>query len=164
LIGSPFTGKYRDASVIHDYYCDVHLRHWAAVHRVFYDAMIVSGVSVSRAKLMYGAVYYGGPRWSEAARHNTTMKRPDILFSVHHSPFELDIMKGISVDGITVDKFLRSGEVIPPKGDEARLHLSSLERAIAEYDPTPEQIAAAIDKGVDVFDFVIPKKKTLDVP
>jgi Protein of unknown function (DUF1353) len=73
VIGSPFTGKYRDASVIHDYYCDIRARPWPSVHRVFYDAMIVSGVSVSRAKLMYAAVYFAGPRWSEATEHNNNL-------------------------------------------------------------------------------------------
>lgn len=64
LVGSPFTGKYRDASVIHDRYCDLKNRPWGAVHRVFYDAMLTSGVSPMRAKIMYGAVVWGGPRWT----------------------------------------------------------------------------------------------------
>src|SRR5262245_25222380 len=53
LVGGPFEGKYRDASIIHDYYCDVRTEPWQAVHRVFYNAMRVSGVSELRAKLMY---------------------------------------------------------------------------------------------------------------
>jgi Protein of unknown function (DUF1353) len=42
LIGGPFEGKYRYASVIHDYYCDTRLRPWRMVHRVFYNAIRVS--------------------------------------------------------------------------------------------------------------------------
>jgi hypothetical protein len=64
LVGSPFTGKYRNASVIHDYFCDTKQRPWGAVHRVFYDAMLTSKVGSFRAKLMYAAVCRGGPRWS----------------------------------------------------------------------------------------------------
>lgn len=64
LVGSPFTGEYRQASVIHDCYCDTKQRPWGAVHRVFYDAMLTSGVNGARAKLMYAAVCWGGPRWS----------------------------------------------------------------------------------------------------
>lgn len=63
IIGAPFTGKYRDASVIHDYYCQTRSRHWKAVHRVFYDGMLARGVDALQAKLMYLAVYRFGPRW-----------------------------------------------------------------------------------------------------
>ena len=60
---APYTGKYRDASVIHDYYCQTHSRHWKAVHRVFYDGMLARGVDPLQAKIMYLAVYRFGPRW-----------------------------------------------------------------------------------------------------
>lgn len=70
LVGSPFTGKYRDASVIHDRYCDLKNRPRGAVHRVFYDAMLTSGVSPLRAKLCmvlwFGAALGGPQRWSTA--------------------------------------------------------------------------------------------------
>jgi hypothetical protein len=60
---TPYIGKYRDASVIHDYYCQTHLRHWRAVHRVFYDGMLARKVDPIQAKIMYLAVYRFGPRW-----------------------------------------------------------------------------------------------------
>ncbi len=63
IVGSPWTGKYRRASVVHDYYCETKDRGWRNVHRVFYDAMIADGVGVRQAKLMYGAVMYFGPKW-----------------------------------------------------------------------------------------------------
>ena len=63
-IGSPFVGDYRRASVVHDYYCDVKTESWRDTHRNFYDAMIAAGVSVSRARYMYAAVYAFGPRWN----------------------------------------------------------------------------------------------------
>ena len=66
FVGGPFSGKYRDASVIHDYFCDVRRRPWDEVHQLFYDAMRVSGVSPLKAKLMYLAVYRFGPRWDFA--------------------------------------------------------------------------------------------------
>ena len=50
---------------MHDYYCDVQTKPWQEVHRMFYDASLFGGVSKIKAKLMYAAVYYGGPRWSE---------------------------------------------------------------------------------------------------
>lgn len=66
LIGGPFEGLYRNASVVHDYYCDVQLRSYREVHRVFYEAMLASGVDSSTAWLMYEAVNRFGPRWAEA--------------------------------------------------------------------------------------------------
>jgi hypothetical protein len=63
IVGGPYEGKYRDASIIHDYFCDVKRRPWEQVHNVFYEAMLASGVSRTTAKWMYLAVYRFGPRW-----------------------------------------------------------------------------------------------------
>jgi Protein of unknown function (DUF1353) len=63
LIGGPFEGKYRAASVIHDVACTLKQRPWELVHLTFYYAMRASGVEASLAAKMYGAVYYFGPRW-----------------------------------------------------------------------------------------------------
>lgn len=64
LIGSPFVGLYRNASIVHDHYCDARSRPWQRTHRMFYDAMRCSGVAVLQAKIMYYAVYRFGPRWT----------------------------------------------------------------------------------------------------
>ena len=63
FIGGPFEGKYRNASVVHDYECDVKQRPWRAVHRMFYNASRCGGVEETKAKVMYAAVYHFGPRW-----------------------------------------------------------------------------------------------------
>lgn len=63
IIGSPFDGAYRRASVIHDVACDQKERPWKEVHRAFYYAMRAEGLGALKAKLMYGAVFAGGPRW-----------------------------------------------------------------------------------------------------
>ncbi len=65
LIGGPFEGRYRNASVIHDRYCDSAERPWRDTHRMFYEAMRCSGVGAAQAKIMYYAVYRFGPRWPE---------------------------------------------------------------------------------------------------
>ena len=72
-IGGPFEGKYRAASVIHDWYCDVRTRTWMAVDRMFFEAMLTSGVDTTLAKAMFYAVWVGGPRWDLQAMHNTTV-------------------------------------------------------------------------------------------
>jgi Protein of unknown function (DUF1353) len=66
VIGGPFEGLYRNASVVHDYYCGTQNRSYKEVHKVFYDAMIASGVDHATAWLMFQAVNRFGPRWSDA--------------------------------------------------------------------------------------------------
>ena len=63
LVGGPFDHTYRNASVIHDVACDRKTRRWETVHEAFYNAMRASGVDSVRARVMYAAVYYFGPRW-----------------------------------------------------------------------------------------------------
>ncbi|MEO4049448.1 DUF1353 domain-containing protein [Pseudomonas sp. CAU 1711] len=63
VIGGPFEGLYRNASVVHDFYCVSQNRTWQSTHRMFYEAMRCSGVEEGKAKIMYYAVYRFGPRW-----------------------------------------------------------------------------------------------------
>jgi hypothetical protein len=63
FIGGPFEGKYRNASVVHDFECDVKKRPWRSVHRMFYAASRCGGVEQTKAKVMFAAVYHFGPRW-----------------------------------------------------------------------------------------------------
>lgn len=67
VVGSPFVGDYRSASVVHDYYCDTQTEPWREVHEMFYWAALAAGVGETKAKILYAAVYAGGPRWGEAA-------------------------------------------------------------------------------------------------
>lgn len=63
IIGGPFEGAYRKASVIHDVACDERSKPWQGVHRAFYTAMRAEGTNPIKAKIMYAAVYHFGPRW-----------------------------------------------------------------------------------------------------
>lgn len=65
FIGGPFEGRYRNASVVHDWACDPknRMNTWRKVHQMFYNATRRGGVSELSAKIMYGAVYHYGPRW-----------------------------------------------------------------------------------------------------
>ncbi len=63
VVGPPFVGDYRRASVVHDYHCQLRTDSWQAVHRMFLDAVLTDGVPVVKAKIMYAAVRGWGPRW-----------------------------------------------------------------------------------------------------
>ena len=80
VVGPPFTGKYRKASVIHDYFCQTMSRPWQEVHRVFFEASLVEGNTAYNARLMYGAVYAWGPRWElkdgKPVRTRETIRTP----------------------------------------------------------------------------------------
>lgn len=65
LIGGPFEGQYRNASVVHDVYCVSMSEPWEDVHRMFYHACRCGGVGEGKAKLLYFAVYHYGPRWGD---------------------------------------------------------------------------------------------------
>lgn len=63
VIGGPFEGRYRDASVVHDYYCKVKTEPSEAVHEMFYYAMLANGVDSNKAGVMFYAVSWFGPKW-----------------------------------------------------------------------------------------------------
>ena len=63
IIGGPFEGSYRNASVIHDVACVERKLAWQDVHLAFYTAMRAANVNQWTARIMYGAVYHFGPRW-----------------------------------------------------------------------------------------------------
>lgn len=67
-VGSPFIGKYRLASVVHDIACCRKEQPWREVHRMFYYACRCAGVPGLRAKLMFAAVYAFGPKWPDNER------------------------------------------------------------------------------------------------
>ena len=70
IIGEPYNWKYLKAAVVHDHYCyeENQVRSWRDTHLMFYDAMIDLGVEYFRAKVMYFAVYFAGPKWVELVK------------------------------------------------------------------------------------------------
>lgn len=119
VIGGPLEGKYRNASVIHDIACDKKNMPWKKVHRAFYDAMRCSGVDVTKAKIMYFAVYHFGPRWGA-----------DQLLRNVASDWSFSNVRTTSYD-------LRS---VPPVQQEA--DVKKIEAWISQQDPSLEEIEA----------------------
>ena len=64
IVGSPFSGgNYVKAAVIHDEGCVSHKYTWQVTARMFYTAMLDSGMNNHYALLLYYGVRVGGPRW-----------------------------------------------------------------------------------------------------
>jgi hypothetical protein len=75
FIGTPYGGAYVLASVIHDVAIDEKKEPWQEVHRVFYDAMLASGVEPQKASLMYMAVYEVAPRWGKNQNEHLSQEK-----------------------------------------------------------------------------------------
>jgi hypothetical protein len=152
IIGGPFEGMYRDASVVHDYYCDVRSADWRAVHRVFYRGMLVSGVSMPRAKLLYAAVYFAGPRWNETVVANVRRGPPaipgysEVLFSVAVSHTTSAFAgKALWREEMPFQEWLARNPSEPRTTAPLVLKLEDVERLIAQEDPGLRDIETAID-------------------
>src|SRR5881397_3847413 len=63
VMGGPFEGRYRNASVLHDVAYGDKKRPWQDCDRMFYYAMRCSGVSATEAKTMFYALYKFGHHW-----------------------------------------------------------------------------------------------------
>ena len=63
VVGGPYSGPYRDASVIHDYFCYTKSRAWDAVHKAFLEAALNRGTPEWKARFMYAGILLKGPRW-----------------------------------------------------------------------------------------------------
>src|SRR6266516_4234625 len=74
LMGGPFEGKYRDASVLHDVSYEQHKRPWQDCDRMFYNAMRCSGVSAVEAKTMFYALYRFGRHWKFPIKRGKPVK------------------------------------------------------------------------------------------
>lgn len=67
VVGGPLDGPYRDAAVIHDYYCESRTRTDEETHKMFYEAAVARGTSENIASTMYMGIIFGGPRWQVVA-------------------------------------------------------------------------------------------------
>lgn len=154
LIGGPFEGKHRTASVVHDYYCAVRSADWKSVHRVFYRGMLVSGVSVHQAKVMYAAVYFAGPRWDDMVEQNvclgppaipTRYPDPNVMFSIKNDPAALVAAEFIKREGMSAFDWVASGRVIADASSEVVLQLQKISELVERDDPSLRLLETSID-------------------
>ncbi len=76
LLGNPRDPLFLNAGVLHDAYCGIgneggprwHADTWQNVHVMFFDALVVAGTPEVKAKVMFAAVWLGGPRWDDHDR------------------------------------------------------------------------------------------------
>jgi hypothetical protein len=66
VVGGPWTDSYIKAAVVHDFYIRRSTVEAAAVHKMFYLALLAAGNSQRRAQDMFFAVKNFGPQWKHA--------------------------------------------------------------------------------------------------
>ncbi|MEP6603408.1 MAG: DUF1353 domain-containing protein [Spartobacteria bacterium] len=79
IMGGPFEGKYRNASVLHDVSYEQHNRPWADCDRMFYNAMRCSGVGAVEAGTMYYSLYKFGRHWKFEVKKAKRAKPSELL-------------------------------------------------------------------------------------
>lgn len=105
-VGGPWSGKYRNASVVHDYLTGERISTSKIVHRLFYEGMIHSGVSKARARIMYAAVVVGGGKWSDVPGFTGTEEPSDITPEQLEKLSDLVINRGLGpdeIDGLSIE-------------------------------------------------------------
>lgn len=132
LIGGPFEGRYRDASIVHDFYCDEQSRPWKQTHRIFYEGMLCSGVEESKAKILYYAVYRFGPRWSIGPA--AMMDRFEAAGEMENVPASIPV-EAFDADSFGIDASIISQENL----DLEAIEILADERSAGTIEATPGQ-------------------------
>jgi hypothetical protein len=148
IIGGPFEGNYRFASVVHDVACEVRTRPWQAVHQAFYTAMLAANVSPAKAKVMYAAVYYFGPRWPRTVRMDNvplwSAQSEAAAFSSRIAQDEKAIVKILPIEKQATKCLACAVEPPPPPPDHANVIITLLPDSPALSQEEFKDLQAAI--------------------
>lgn len=154
ILGGPFSGKYLDAAVIHDYYCCAKTREYYSTHHAFWLGMRASGVGRVKADIMWAAVRFMGPDiWSvdpEAAPPVPCNGEPTLAGNIYDSASPDVQSKAVAkltamartlttTDGTVLD--VVQDRVIETETPEAEQHLSFLHEALLKnFDVSASQV------------------------
>lgn len=142
LAGDRFEREYLNAAVVHDAYCDrrnkgqqsYQTRPWREVHRMFFEALIAGGATPAKAKLMYAAVWLGGPRW-EVETGQALQRPPD-------AELEEQFLACV--------RFFDGREMSPTAGPQFNLEPTGsggeVKTALAHEEPTLDQLDAWMEQ------------------
>lgn len=146
-IGQPFDADLVQAAVIHDHYCLRRVRPWRQTHRVFYDALLRSGVAKRRARLMYGAVLLGGPKWiivEQGVTCDPTKPGNDCVMNTTAEVLALPGASALNSDGTRLsardarygeEAFKKELDVLEAQIDEAGEDASAVEALVEKIRP-----------------------------
>lgn len=142
IIGGPFEGKYRNASVIHDIACIEKKRPWELVHLTFYYAMRAAGVDSTLASIMYAAVYHFGPRWTVSITDVVPKRRVEDsvkrIKQQHDPKSQFDVAVGPAIMGRrehSGDRQIIDVVITPPDRDLSETQFDELKNMIEKGVP-----------------------------
>lgn len=137
VIGGPYEGLYRNASIVHDAGCVRPYTHrWQDVHRMLYRASLAGGTRELTAKLIFAAVWHFGPRWQLPGETYTprTIERVGdalrlIAYIVKHPDISLADIEALSTDALasklTDDEYQRFRSELDECNDPNGPHLGA---------------------------------------
>jgi Protein of unknown function (DUF1353) len=140
LVGSPYTGDYRRASIVHDKACDDaggNAGARSAADRMFYHACREGGCSIFEATLLYIGVRIGAltplvAAWREEP--GSDVKGPHIARTYQEERMETDFRSA-------ADRVVRQGETDDP--DEIERRTDEALQAVTGMSAAALRIAAA---------------------
>jgi hypothetical protein len=94
IMGGPFEGKYRNASVLHDVAYEQHDRPWQECDRMFYNAMRCSGVGAVESKTMYYSLYKFGRHWKFTVKKAKPVKPSERVAQTEEFPRAIAVNSG----------------------------------------------------------------------
>jgi Protein of unknown function (DUF1353) len=103
IMGGPFEGRYRNASVLHDVAYGEKKRPWQDCDRMFYHAMRCSGVSAVEAKTMFYALYRFGHHWKFPIKRAKPVKYEGQLVA-RAEPIPQPIPRAIPVNPVEINE------------------------------------------------------------
>jgi Protein of unknown function (DUF1353) len=172
LWGGPWQGKFREASVLHDYHCAARSADWQSVDRMFYRAMLASGVSEPHAKLVYAGVYFAGPHWERMAdeptqlshaAHRTQTAPGDILYALCRDPITLAVSEAIECEGMSAFNWITHLHQPTDRNADIVLKLDKLSEMVEEDAPSLRNLEAAIDYAVGLIPNVEGSPRSISV-
>lgn len=163
--GSPFVGRYRRASVVHDHFCDLRTELQSKVHLMFKEAMLADGASWWEANSKYAAVEFAGLCPEKigvtTSKLNLFVENNPLRFS-ENAISQLNSPK--RDDETSAQKFARNKEIVEAtlqlneqlvfdsllalKGAETQENLESLERTLQTVeldDQRYEELVILVD-------------------
>ena len=150
LVGYPFSGKYLNAAIIHDYYCCAKNREYHTTHHTFWLGMRAAGVEQDVADTMWAAVRMFGPDiWSvdpAASAPVPCRSDPREFAGVYEQSTPETKAKAVAkftaiartlktTRGRVLD--VVAGALLAPRTPEAEAHLEFLNKAIASGFDVP---------------------------
>ncbi|MEC3862268.1 DUF1353 domain-containing protein [Mesobacterium sp. TK19101] len=124
LVGDRQSREYLLAAALHDAYCGIgndaletfQTRPWPEVHRMFYEALLVNGTTPAKAKIMFAAVYLGGPRWNDPER---SLDRVSVAALQQELEWCLKWLDGADPSVDRIEEWMRGREAALRNGTQA---------------------------------------------